>query len=82
MYPIKSGDVFFTPPGEGTAHQIINTSKEILTYLAISTKENPEMCYYPDSGKYNSFCENPNNSRMAFIAHESSKVDYYSGEDK
>ena len=25
-FPVKSGDVIFTPPGKGTAHQIVNTS--------------------------------------------------------
>lgn len=82
MHEIRSGDVIFTPPGEGTAHQIINTSDQILSYLAISTKGNPEMCYYPDSGKYNSYFEYPDRSRKAFIAHESSAVNYFSGEDK
>jgi uncharacterized cupin superfamily protein len=81
MYPIKSGDVIYTPVGEGTAHQIINSSDETLQYLALSTNENPEVCYYPDSGKYGSYSLNPDNSWKAFIAHESSELDYFSGEE-
>ncbi len=68
LYPIKSGDVIYTPPGEGTAHQIINSSEETLMYLALSTKENPEVCYYPDSEKYNSYYETPDNSIKTSIA--------------
>ena len=35
-----------------TAHQIVNTSNAELKYLAISTMETPEICDYPDSGKF------------------------------
>ncbi len=80
-HSIKSGDVIFTPPGEGTAHQIVNTSKEELKYLAFSTQENPEMCYYPDSGKYASYASDSSGQSKVFIAHESSEVGYFSGED-
>ena len=80
-YPVKSGDVIYTPPGEETAHQIVNTSKEQLKYLALSTKENPEMCYYPDSGKYGTYASDSNGDRKVFIAHESNKTTYYDGED-
>ena len=38
--------------GPETAHQIINTGDVELRYLAVSTQESPEVCMYPDSGKY------------------------------
>ena len=82
LYPVKSGDVIHTPPGDGTAHQIINTSNEDLQYLALSTTENPEVCYYPDSGKYGSYSTSKDNTRKVFIAHESSAIDYFNGEEK
>ncbi len=78
---IVSGDVIFTPPGEGTAHQIINTSQAPLKYLALSTGGDPAFCYYPDSGKYAAYTRNPEGDWKAFIAHESSAQDYYDGED-
>ena len=81
-YEIKTNDVIYAPPGEGTAHQIINTSTDKLRYLAISTKENPETCYYPDSGKYASFSWDENGQRSVFIGHESDSKNYYDGEDK
>jgi uncharacterized cupin superfamily protein len=52
MLPIRSGDVIFIPPGPEYPHQIINTSDAPLKYLSIGTRETPEVCQYPDSGKY------------------------------
>ncbi len=52
MLPIRAGDVMFIPPGPQYPHQILNTSDAPLKYLSISTRETPEICEYPDSGKY------------------------------
>jgi len=52
MLPLKAGDVVFIPPGPEYPHQIVNTSDAPLHYLSISTKEAPEICEYPDSGKF------------------------------
>ncbi len=52
MLPLKTGDVIFIPAGPEYPHQIINTSDAPLKYLSISTMEAPEICEYPDSGKY------------------------------
>ena len=52
MLPLKTGDVVFIPPGPEYPHQIINTSDMPLKYLSVSTKEQPEVVEYPDSGKY------------------------------
>ncbi len=52
-FPIKKGDVIAHPPGgTETAHQIVNTSNAELKYLAVSTVATPEICDYPDSGKF------------------------------
>jgi uncharacterized cupin superfamily protein len=52
MIPIRAGDVIDIPPGPEYPHQIINTSDAPLKYLSISTQQRPEICEYPDSGKY------------------------------
>ena len=52
MLPIHTGDTIFIPPGREFPHQIINTSDAPLKYLAIGTTDDPEICEYPDSGKY------------------------------
>jgi len=51
MLAVKAGDVVFVPPGPDYPHQMINTSDAPLKYLSISTRDLPEICEYPDSGK-------------------------------
>jgi uncharacterized cupin superfamily protein len=52
-YALRAGDVVACPPGGAeTAHQIANTGTEELRYLAVSTQRAPEICEYPDSGKF------------------------------
>lgn len=52
MLPLQTGDVIFIPPGPAYPHQLINTSNAPLKYLSVSTREQPEVVEYPDSGKY------------------------------
>ena len=52
MVPVRAGDVIDIPPGPEYPHQLINTSSAPMRYLSISTQEDPEICEYPDSGKY------------------------------
>ena len=51
-YPLKRHDFVACPPGgREVAHQMINTGKVDLKYLALSTKIREEVCEYPDSNK-------------------------------
>lgn len=50
-YPLRAGDVVAAPPGKAHAHQIINTSRDELGYLTVSTMLEPDIVEYPDSGK-------------------------------
>ncbi len=80
MLPIRSGDVIFIPPGPEYPHQIINTSDAPLKYLSISTREAPEICEYPDSGKF--FATASANGARVFdvIQRPSASLDYWDGE--
>ena len=49
--PVKAGDVIFIPAGPEYPHHLLNTSDAPLKYLSISTRQRPELCEYPDSGK-------------------------------
>jgi uncharacterized cupin superfamily protein len=52
-HAIRRGDFIACPPGgPETAHQLINTGAVDLKYLAVSTMQFPEICDYPDSGKF------------------------------
>ncbi len=52
-YPLRAGDIVACPPGGAeTAHQIVNIGETELRVFAVSTNETPEICGYPDSGKF------------------------------
>lgn len=52
-HAVRVGDFVACPPGgPEAAHQIVNTGAVELKYLAVSTMEYPEICEYPDSGKF------------------------------
>ena len=78
-HPIRAGDAILAPPGPNTAHQIVNTSDRELRYLALSGMQRPEVCFYPDSGKYGAYFGD--DDKHAFIAREESAVNYWLDED-
>jgi uncharacterized cupin superfamily protein len=79
-HPIRAGDVIFTPPGNDRAHQIVNDSGATLRYLAMSSMDSPEICYYPDSGKIGAFHVTAAGF-AGIMTRADSKVDYWVGED-
>jgi uncharacterized cupin superfamily protein len=84
-FPIKQGDVIAHPPGgPETAHQIVNNSSAELKYLAISTRETPEICDYPDSGKFAVMTVEPGPDGKPkfrrFAARDGASLDYWDGE--
>ena len=85
-YPIRVGDVIALPAGgKEMAHQITNTGADELRYLAVSTKLSPEICDYPDSGKFGvlaEFATGPGGKpqRFMFVGRESDSLNYWEGE--
>ena len=85
-HPIRTGDVIACPPGgPETAHQIHNTGSEELRYLAVSSKLSPEVCEYPDSGKFGVMAEYPPGpdgkpQGFRFIGRPGEQVGYWEGE--
>ncbi|MFJ3468364.1 cupin domain-containing protein [Pseudomonas sp. NPDC090201] len=80
MLPIKAGDVMFIPPGPEYPHQIINTSDAPLKYLSISTREAPEVCEYPDSGKYLAAASVNDERVFRVVQRKEGTLDYWDGE--
>ncbi len=80
MLPLRTGDVIFIPAGPEYPHQIINTSDAPLKYMSVSTMETPEICEYPDSGKY--LAEGSLQSATPFevIDRRTQSLDYWDGE--
>ena len=84
-FPIRKGDVIAHPPGgPDTAHQIVNTSKAELKYLSVSTVATPEICDYPDSGKFAVMTVAPGPDGKPrfwrFAARDGTGLNYYDGE--
>lgn len=80
--PIKAGDLIAAPPGDGsTAHQIENTSDAPLRYLTFSTKLEPEVVEYPDSGKFGvSSFAGKDRPTVRFLGRAETSLDYWDGE--
>lgn len=86
-HPVKQGDFIACPPGgPETAHQLVNTSKDKeLRYLAVSTRISPEICDYPDSGKFAILAEFPPTADgkpqgLRFVSRTNLSLDYWEGE--
>lgn len=83
-YPIRKGDFIASPADPAQPHQIVNSSDEELTYIAISTMDQADIMLYPDSGKYGVFY-GPDGTpfhKDAFVlfGRRESAVDYWDGE--
>src|SRR5690242_18095108 len=75
-FPIRAGDIIACPTGgPETAHQIINSGKTELRYLAVSTKDSAEICEYPDTGKIAGFSDT-----LRFVLRADQQVGYWEGE--
>ena len=86
-YPVRAGDIIAAPAGDGsTAHQLLNTGANDLRYLCFSTRLDPEVVEYPDSGKFAVASMVPEEqglmaARIAFVGRLGSGVDYWDGEN-
>ena len=76
IYPIRAGDVIACPAGgKETAHQIVNTGAAELRVLAVSTQLEPDICEYPDSGKFGVLSES-----FRYLGREDAASGYWDGE--
>lgn len=83
-HPIRAGDFICSPADPAQPHQIINTSDQELTYIALGTQELTDVFLYPDSGKYgvrHGTTRDPDapDSFLVFARKETA-VDYWDGE--
>ena len=85
-YPIRAGDVIGALAGDvSMAHQIVNTSGADLTYLAFSTRLDPDVTEYPDSNKFAVASMIPQGGGMlaakfSHVGRKDQPVDYFDGE--
>ncbi len=85
QFPVRAGDFVALPPGPDHAHRLANTSRRPLLYLCVSTMVEPEVSFYPDSGKFGVMVGAPpggDKSRRTFEGsfRTDAKVAYFDGE--
>jgi uncharacterized cupin superfamily protein len=85
-HPVRAGDVIACPAGgPETAHQLVNTGDGELRYMAISTMMSPEVCEYPDSGKFTVISGSApggdkSKRRTWYVGRAENSLDYWDGE--
>jgi uncharacterized cupin superfamily protein len=80
-FAVAAGDVLGAPAGgRDTAHQLINTGSETLRFLVISSMRDPDICEYPDSGKFYAFAKGDGEARFRYVGRPDSAVNYWDGE--
>jgi uncharacterized cupin superfamily protein len=85
-HSIRAGDLIACPAGGAeTAHQIINTSEADLKFLAVSTRLSPEVCEYPDTGRFGLLAEMPATAdgkprQLTFVGRAGESLEYWQGE--
>jgi len=85
-YPIRPGDIVAClAGGKEMAHVVTNTGNIELKYLAISTRISPEICEYPETGKYTAYSgksagADSKTDAISVASHEGGDVNYWEGE--
>jgi uncharacterized cupin superfamily protein len=79
--PVKAGDLIGCPVGgPDSAHQLINSGRVPLKYLAISTQLDPDVCEYPDSGKVGVYAGDDPKTGLMHLTRYADAKDYWDGE--
>ncbi|SDI19591.1 cupin domain-containing protein [Aliiruegeria lutimaris] len=84
-FAVRAGSLCAAPKGgPQTAHQLVNTGETVLRYLGISTTQDPDVCEYPDSGKFAAFAVAPGadfqNAHLRFVGRLEDGRNYWEGE--
>jgi uncharacterized cupin superfamily protein len=82
--PLEEGDYVALPANESGAHRVVNDSDSPLTYLAVSSMNEPDVTVYPDSEKVGVFVGSPPGGRdgrtLQGYYRQADSVDYWEGE--
>jgi uncharacterized cupin superfamily protein len=77
---LPEGEVVAFPRGERGAHQLLNSTRETVRFLAFSTSGEPDLVIYPDSGKVGAFQRLSDGGGLRAMFRSQDAVDYYEGE--
>jgi uncharacterized cupin superfamily protein len=76
---LGAGDVVCLPAGPEGAHKVTNRTVEHCHVLMLSTRNDPAVVGYPDSGKVGVY---PGNGHGDLLFRREDAVDYYDGEPR
>lgn len=77
----QPGEVVAFARGEAGAHQFANRTTETVSFLALSTNDEPDIVLYPDAGKVGVSERCPDGSGFAAYFFGDHAVDYWEGVD-
>jgi len=77
---LEEGEAVRFPLGEKGAHQILNRTEEVATFLAISSHGRPDVVVYPDSDKIGVGERLPKGGGLRAFFRRGDGVDYFEGE--
>lgn len=85
-HAVRAGSVCGAPKGgPDKAHQLINTGTGPLRYVGISTRNDPDVVEYPDSGKFAAMAVAPGpnfrEAHLRFVGRRAQSVNYWDGEE-
>ena len=76
---VEPGEAVCFPDGPDGAHKLTNRGEEPVRLVMLSTKNNPAVAVYPDSGKIGVWPV-PGGGEDQLMVRRESKVDYWDGE--
>ncbi|MCT8160522.1 cupin domain-containing protein [Pseudoruegeria sp. SHC-113] len=84
--PVKAGSFCAAPKGgPETAHQLVNTGTGPLRYVGLSTRVDPDVVEYPDSGKFAALAIAPGpnfmQAHLKYVGRVENSLDYWDGEN-
>lgn len=72
---LSEGDYVALPTDESGAHRVVNDSDEPLTYVVVSTMDEPDVTVYPDSEEFGAFVGSSSGGHDARTLHGYYRVD-------
>jgi uncharacterized cupin superfamily protein len=76
---LEPGELVAFTRGEQGAHQLANRTTETVSFLALSTNDEPDIVLYPDAGKVGVNERRPDGSGFAAFFFGKDAVDYWDG---
>jgi uncharacterized cupin superfamily protein len=76
----KRGRYFSFRRARNTHIRSSTTSDAPLKYLSVSTREQPELVEYPDSGKFQAMAVDQNGETVRYLQRPSASLDYWQDE--